>query len=90
MAMETSPSLLRRTGGTLFDAAAQVRAALTGERAGAGDPEWATDTEQRAQAGAWDGYLSGLAARLDDASERLHEAADRYAGADEDARWRLW
>ena len=100
--MEVSPSLLRRTGGALFDVAAQVRralggsalggsalggSALGGDRTGPGDPDWATDAALHAQAGAWDGYLSELAARLDDAGDRLTRAADGYADADDDA-WR--
>jgi hypothetical protein len=90
--MEVSPSLLRRTGGALFDVAAQVRRALdggppTGDRTGPGDPEWATDAELRAQVDAWDGYLSALAARLDDAGDRLTRAADGYTDADDEA-WR--
>ncbi len=89
MGMEVSPSLLRRTGDALFDVAARVRAALSTDRAGPGDPDWATDAELHAQAGAWDGYLSGLAARLDDAGERLTRAADGYDEADGDARRRL-
>ncbi len=100
--MEVSPSLLRRTGGALFDVAAQVRralggsalggsalggSALCGDRTGPGDPDWATDAALHAQACAWDGYLSELAARLDDAGDRLTRAADGYADADDDA-WR--
>jgi len=95
--MEVSPSLLRRTGGALFDVAAQVRralggsalggSALGGDRTGPGDPDWATDAALHAQACAWDGYLSELAARLDDAGDRLTRAADGYADADDDA-WR--
>ena len=100
--MEVSPSLLRRTGGALFDVAAQVRralggsalggsalggSALRGDRTGPGDPDWATDAALHAQACAWDGYLSELAARLDDAGDRLTRAADGYADADDDA-WR--
>jgi len=87
--MEVSPSLLRRTGGALIDVAAQVRAALRGDRSGPGDHAWATDTELYAQVGAWDGYLVELAARLDDAGDRLRRAADGYSDADEDAWWRL-
>jgi len=85
--MEVSPSLLRRTGGALFDMADQVRSALGGDRTGPGDCAWATDAELPAQVGAWDGYLAELAGRLDDAGDRLRRAADGYTGADRDA-WR--
>ena len=87
--MEVSPSLLRRTGGALIDVAAQVRSSLSGDRSGPGDPAWAADAELHAQVGAWDGYLADLAARLDDAGDRLRRAADGYSGADDDAWWRL-
>src|SRR2546423_1838230 len=89
VAMEVSPTLLRRTGDALFDVAARVRAALSDDRAGPGDPDWATDAELCAQAGAWDGYLSGLAARLDEAGERLARAADGDDETDGDAGRRL-
>jgi hypothetical protein len=85
--MEVSPSLLRRTGVALVDVADQVRNALRPDRTGGGAPDWATDAELHAQAGAWDGYLSELAGRLDDAGDRLRRAADGYTGADRDA-WR--
>jgi hypothetical protein len=87
--MEVSPSLLRRSGGALIDVADQVRAALAGSRPVPGDPVWATEAELLAQVHAWDGYLAGLAARLDDAGGRLGRAADGYADADERARRRL-
>jgi len=88
--MEVSPSLLRRTGGALIDVAAQVRSALRDDRTAAGDPAWATDSELHAQAGAWNGYLADLAARLDDAGDRLRRVADGYTDADGDAGRRLW
>ncbi len=87
--MEVSPSLLRRTGAALSDVAAQVRSALSGDRAGPGDPAWTTDAELRAQAGAWDEYLSRLATRLDDAGDRLTRAADGYTDTDTNTRRRF-
>jgi len=80
--MEVSPSLLRGTGSALHDLAEELRAACRERRTGPGDPASDTDTELRAQASAWDGYLGGLADRLEETGERLTEAADGYAGAD--------
>jgi uncharacterized protein YukE len=87
--MEVSPSLLRRTGGALLDAAAQVRSALSGDRTGPAGSAWASDAELRVQSDAWDSYLAGLAARLDAAGDRLTCAADGYADADAEAARRL-
>jgi uncharacterized protein YukE len=91
--MEVSPSLLRGTGAALRDVAAEVRSARSadrsGDRDGPGDPDWATDSALRAQASAWDGYLGGLADRLDDVGDRLHQAADGYADADTRSQRRL-
>jgi uncharacterized protein YukE len=84
--MEVSPSLLRSTAAALSDVAAEVRSACRsrpdGDRAGPGDPAWATEAALPGQAAAWDGYLGGLADRLDDLGERLTEAADGYRDAD--------
>jgi len=86
--MEVSPSLLRATATALSDVAAEVRSACRshstrdGDRAGPDDPAWATDSALPGQAAAWDGYLGGLADRLDDLGGRLAEAADGYRDAD--------
>ena len=80
--MEVSPSLLRGTGSALHDLADELRAACRQRRDGPGDPAWDTDTELRAQAGAWDGYLGGLADRLEETGKRLTRAADGYTAAD--------
>ena len=84
--MEVSPSLLRGTGAALHDLAAELRAACRARHTGPGDPGWATDAELADQVGAWDGYLGGLADRLDDTGDRLTRAADGYAGTDSRAR----
>ncbi len=86
--MEVSPSLLRTTAAALADVAAEVRSACRSrscgddDRAGPGDPAWATDAALPGQAAAWDGYLGGLADRLDDLGDRLTDAADGYRDAD--------
>jgi hypothetical protein len=80
--MEVSPSLLRGTGSALHDLADELRAACRGRRDGPGDPAWDTDTELRAQSSAWDGYLGGLADRLEETGERLTKAADGYTASD--------
>jgi hypothetical protein len=80
--MEVSPSLLRGTGSALHDLAEELRAACRERRDGPGDPAWDTETELRAQAGAWDGYLGGLADRLAETGERLTRAADDYTATD--------
>jgi len=80
--MDVSPSQLRRVGGALHDLSGALRAALTGDRAGPGDPAWAADVALRAQAQAWEGYLAGLAARLADTGDRLIQAAEGYGSAD--------
>jgi hypothetical protein len=62
---------------------------LTGDRAGPGDPAWATDTALQSQTHAWDGYLAGLAERLAVAGDRLVRVAANYTDADERAVRRL-
>ena len=59
------------------------------DRAGLGDPAWATDAALRSQTGAWDAYLTGLAARLDRAGAGLVDAATGYLDVDDRAvrRW---
>jgi hypothetical protein len=84
--MEVSPSRLRGTGAALHEMATEVRSACHADRTGPGDPGWATGPELHTQASAWDGYLDGLADRLDDAGDRLTRAADGYAGSDSRAR----
>jgi hypothetical protein len=83
--MEVSPSQLRHIGTVLRDLATGLRHALTGDRAGPGDPAWATHAALRIQAGAWDAYLSGLAGRLAVAADGLVSAADGYTDADSNA-----
>jgi len=80
--MEVSPRQLRRVAAALHELSCAVRAALAGDRAGPGDPAWATDGALRAQAQAWEGYLAGLSARLADAGDKLVQAADGYVSAD--------
>jgi len=80
--MEVSPSLLRGTGSALHDLAEELRAACRERRDGPGDPAWDTETELRAQASAWDGYLGGLADRLEETGERLTKAAEDYTATD--------
>ena len=87
--MEVIPSQLRQIGAALHDLAAELRAGLTGDRAGSGDPAWATDTALRAQFAAWDAYLTGLAARLEGAGDGLATAAANYVEADTRAGRRL-
>jgi hypothetical protein len=84
--MEVSPSLLRGTGSALRDLADDLRSACRDGRADPADPDWATSVELQAQAGAWDGYLGGLADRLEDTGDRLTRAADGYTGTDSRAR----
>ena len=84
--MEVSPSLLRGTGSALRDLADDLRSACRDRRADPADPDWATSVELQAQAGAWDGYLGGLADRLEDTGDRLTRAADGYTGTDSRAR----
>jgi hypothetical protein len=87
--MEVIPSQLRQIGAALHDLAAELRAGLTGDRAGPGDPAWATDRALRVQLSAWDAYLTGLAARLEMAGDGLGSAATGYVEADDRAvrRW---
>jgi hypothetical protein len=80
--MEVSPSLLRGTGSALHDLAEELRVACRERRDGPGDPAWDTDTELRAQSSAWDGYLGGLADRLEQTGEGLTKAADGYSASD--------
>jgi hypothetical protein len=80
--MEVSPSLLRGTGSAIHDLAEELRTACRERHDGPGDPAWDTDTELRAQSSAWDGYLGGLADRLEETGERLARAADGYTAAD--------
>ena len=80
--MEVSPSLLRGTGSALHELAEELRTACRERRDGPGDPAWDTDTELRAQSSAWDGYLGGLADRLEETGKRLAQAADGYTGTD--------
>ena len=87
--MDVSPSQLRRVGAALHDLSGALRAALTGDRAGPGDPAWAADLTLRARAQAWEGYLAGLAARLADTGDRLVQAAEGYGSADARAGRRL-
>jgi uncharacterized protein YukE len=93
--MEVSPSLLHTAATALAGIATEVRSACragTGsaaDRAGPGDPLWATDAALSDQATAWDGHLGGLADRLDDLGRRLREAADGYYDADRRAGRRL-
>jgi len=87
--MEVSPSLLRGTGAALHDLAAEVRSALSGDRDGPDDSDRATDIALHNQVSAWDGYLTGLATRLDDAGDGLAQAADGYADSDARTRFRF-
>ena len=87
--MEVSPSQLRSVGAALRELSAALRTAPAGDRAGPGEPGWVADAALRAQAGAWDGYLAGLAARLADTGDRLIQAAEGYGSADARAGRRL-
>lgn len=80
--MNVTPSQLRRAGAALHELASSVRAALRADRAGPDDPAWAADVALSGQAAAWEEYLTGLAARLADAGDRLVLAADGYVRAD--------
>jgi hypothetical protein len=81
--MEVSAEQLHRIGTTLRDLAAQLRSAWSGELAGPADPAWATDTALAALARQWDGYLSGLAGRLDSVGDGLVGAAASYRMSDQ-------
>jgi hypothetical protein len=83
--MEVSAQQLHRIGTTLHDLAAQLRSACSGELSGPADPAWATDTALAALARVWDGYLCGLAGRLDSAGDGLISAAAGYRASDERA-----
>ncbi len=83
--MDVSTQQLHRVGTTVQDLAAQLRSALSGDRSGPGDPAWATDTTLAALSKEWDGYLSGLAGRLEAVGTGLLDAAAAYRSADEHA-----
>lgn len=89
--MEVTPSRLRAAADALHELSTAVRGALSaGDRAGPGQPAWATDVALAAALAAWDGYLGGLADRLRSAGDDLATAADGYASTDLTVGRRLW
>jgi uncharacterized protein YukE len=100
--MEVTPSRLRAAADALHELSTAVRTALSaGDRAGPASSwagtsagrevsAWATDAAVSAQRAAWDGYLTGLADRLDTAGDNLATAADGYASTDLTVGRRLW
>jgi hypothetical protein len=83
--MDVSTQRLHRVASTLQELAAELRSALAGDRTGPADPAWATDTALVTLSKQWDGYLSGLASRLDSVGAGLVTAAAGYGDADERA-----